>query len=324
MSADNFYLIRVHPDGGFAAVMGFASENDMPEATSNLERFIELEDALVWAADEYTEYGVDIHPECFGGIIDSMPVKSFTEPGQWLFSNTDVQEFEAYWASSQLETLANVIAEARGQEHDDLGYSELITSGYDTDFYENDVFAIRPYCWCDQTVKEHYPYCPPNFEHKPSGLTISWYKNAHRGITANQTFPGAKTWWSVINECVESISPPESLTDVRESLRERLSPRFVEDGFCGFAPPNGWLSLVEEIDATLQVNPNYRIAQVKEKFGGLRFYVEGITTKNEAQYIADMEYKSFSICQQCGCEDDTVARVNSGWIRTLCEKCGAL
>lgn len=64
MSADNYFLIRVHPNGGFAAVMGFASDENVPEARPDHEQYSTIEAALFAADDEYSEYGVSVHEEC--------------------------------------------------------------------------------------------------------------------------------------------------------------------------------------------------------------------------------------------------------------------
>lgn len=61
MSADNFYVIHDHPSGsGYCAVMGFASEED--DVTPNMDhrRFDSVRQALEWAQDEYSEYGVSV------------------------------------------------------------------------------------------------------------------------------------------------------------------------------------------------------------------------------------------------------------------------
>ena len=94
----------------------------------------------------------------------------------------------------------------------------------------------------------------------------------------------------------------------------------VNEGFCGFDPPDGWLDLVMEIDARLAAgNPDYRIAQVKEKFGGLRFYTCGLTS-DERLYVQEMETRSFGICQNCGTHAN-VGSVDAGWVATLCDVC---
>jgi len=60
-----------------------------------------------------------------------------------------------------------------------------------------------------------------------------------------------------------------------------------------------------------------RAAQVKEKFGGLRFYM---TSKNDEIHalVREAEQLSYEFCEECGKPGQTD---NKGWIRTLCEKC---
>ena len=55
--------------------------------------------------------------------------------------------------------------------------------------------------------------------------------------------------------------------------------------------------------------------QVKEKFGGLRFYVERATDK-QYDYITFAESMSYRTCEQCG---NTGKLYTNGWHRTLCE-----
>jgi hypothetical protein len=56
--------------------------------------------------------------------------------------------------------------------------------------------------------------------------------------------------------------------------------------------------------------------QVKEKFGGLRFYVHGGTDKHHA-LISFAEELSYKICEDCGAMQDTKT-YTQGWNRTLC------
>ena len=69
MSADNYYLVRKHPLGGFTYVMGFASDVDdddneiVPEATVSDPRFDTKEAAMSACMHEYAEYGYDYHWE---------------------------------------------------------------------------------------------------------------------------------------------------------------------------------------------------------------------------------------------------------------------
>lgn len=71
MSADNYYVVRIHPSGGFTYVMGFASdEEDEFEIPVEEGRFgwgmsfLSVKDAFQAACEDYSEYGVSVHPEC--------------------------------------------------------------------------------------------------------------------------------------------------------------------------------------------------------------------------------------------------------------------
>jgi len=66
--------------------------------------------------------------------------------------------------------------------------------------YENDVFEMYPYCWCD---KDDCQWCAgdaPNFIHKKTGATITWYKYIGRGMEISDG-----DWAEIFNECFESI-----------------------------------------------------------------------------------------------------------------------
>lgn len=85
---------------------------------------------------------------------------------------------------------------------------------------------------------------------------------------------------------------------------------------------DGWYDLLyklcEDIEAT---NPpeGFKIAQVKEKFGGLRFYV---TNATDAIYdlIRVAEEKAELTCEECGTMEDVAINAR-GYLRTLCQNC---
>jgi len=56
-------------------------------------------------------------------------------------------------------------------------------------------------------------------------------------------------------------------------------------------------------------------SQVKEKFGGLRFYVQAATDKHY-QYITFAESMSYRTCEECGNPGKTYT---DGWHMTLCD-----
>jgi hypothetical protein len=55
--------------------------------------------------------------------------------------------------------------------------------------------------------------------------------------------------------------------------------------------------------------------QIKEKFGGLRFYVQAATDKHY-NYISFAESMSYRTCEQCGAPGKTYT---DGWHKTLCD-----
>ena len=55
--------------------------------------------------------------------------------------------------------------------------------------------------------------------------------------------------------------------------------------------------------------------QVKEKFGGLRFYVQAATDKHYS-YISFAESMSYRTCEECGAPGKTYT---DGWHMTLCD-----
>jgi hypothetical protein len=77
---------------------------------------------------------------------------------------------------------------------------------------------------------------------------------------------------------------------------------------------DGWASLVQPL-IDLCEREGVAIAQIKEKFGALRFYVDGASPEVYAQ-IEAAETASRTICEVCG----AAGRMRDGpWIRTLCD-----
>ena len=77
----------------------------------------------------------------------------------------------------------------------------------------------------------------------------------------------------------------------------------------------GWSSLIDKIYDNLR--PETYVMQVKEKFGGLRFYVGGATQK-EFAIIEKAEELSYEICEECG--KPGILREDLGWKLTLCDE----
>ena len=92
---------------------------------------------------------------------------------------------------------------------------------------------------------------------------------------------------------------------------------------CWGFPGDGWEPLIrelsEKIEAHNKQNPKNPVeaVQVKEKFGGLRFYVHG-APEEIWDLIQEAEEKSFRICEFCGKPGKPRS---TGWIKTLCDEC---
>lgn len=92
-----------------------------------------------------------------------------------------------------------------------------------------------------------------------------------------------------------------------------------------FCCENGWYEILDTLSAQLtQLAKDDKIeievAQVKEKFGTLRFYVYGATEK-AYEYIEAAEVKSQTVCEYCGAKALNGARGVPNWLKTLCEEC---
>ena len=84
----------------------------------------------------------------------------------------------------------------------------------------------------------------------------------------------------------------------------------------------GWKNLIKELDSKMSaIDPDYTIEQIKEKFGGLRYYFSSNSHNADAMYDLEGKYeeKSFKICEYCGSEKDVTT--DGGWLKTFCKNC---
>ena len=119
-------------------------------------------------------------------------------------------------------------------------------------------------------------------------------------------------------------------------FRDRNKSMQVSCMCWGFAHGDGWYDIVESLCSNIQSHVDWKrrqhpelsdeefnekhqvvAAQVKEKFGGLRFYVENCDDYIRGA-VAVTESMSHRICEDCG---DKGHRRSGGWVRTLCDGC---
>ncbi len=101
----------------------------------------------------------------------------------------------------------------------------------------------------------------------------------------------------------------------------------------GFDCGDGWYWLVDNLCNCIQqyIDNNKHLSisqmvydsvvatQVKEKFGGLRFYYTGgDETIDGMVWLA--EHLSYNICEKCG-STQNVTQNTEGWVYTLCKTC---
>jgi hypothetical protein len=125
-------------------------------------------------------------------------------------------------------------------------------------------------------------------------------------------------------------------------VSDRIATTWGKQVACGLGWKDLIFNLVERIDkvwegfSSWKPHECWQLNQVKEKFGGLRFYV-GIPMKKEDsdseelvkdfekrcdetyRLINNAEARSTKICEKCGQQGKALS-VN-GWLSTLCEAC---
>lgn len=97
--------------------------------------------------------------------------------------------------------------------------------------------------------------------------------------------------------------------------------KYIKDA-CASYP--GWAPLIRCIDETIKnTDPNYEVQQIKEKFGGLRFYFGCQSIFDINKIVNNIAGQSSKLCDNCGTSKEVTSKANEGsyWIRTLCEKC---
>lgn len=110
-----------------------------------------------------------------------------------------------------------------------------------------------------------------------------------------------------------------------EALKAKHPELFKDGPRAGFWIGDGWMTMVETLCAVIdhyiknrvpeELRGDLYVAQVKEKFGGLAFYMNASTPFIEGA-IAQAEIMSYHICEDCGLPG---RKRNGTYIRTLCD-----
>lgn len=101
---------------------------------------------------------------------------------------------------------------------------------------------------------------------------------------------------------------------------ERKNPfrsKIKDVGFFSVGP--GWYGLVANcILDCIDAGWNKQICQVKEKFGGLRFYINAAPPIVH-EIISEYEELSYKTCEKCSSTKDVTSK--GRWVTTLCKSC---
>lgn len=123
--------------------------------------------------------------------------------------------------------------------------------------------------------------------------------------TLVEEYPDLYGWYGKDPDTIEGPPPPIALF--------------------GFSVGDGWYELLDSLSETLdKLDVELEAVQVKEKFGGLRFYHNGVSADEERKAYMAMgairhaENMSFHVCEECGASAELRTE---GWYRTLCDEC---
>jgi hypothetical protein len=117
-------------------------------------------------------------------------------------------------------------------------------------------------------------------------------------------------------------------TELEKKLVDRF--KFLQRGeddrtpyyMFGIECSDGWFDLLyktfEGIEKILEQDSNFRITQIKEKWGSIRIYTN-FTNDPIDSLINKAELESEKICEDCG-KKGKIINYN-GWLRCQCTKC---
>ena len=121
--------------------------------------------------------------------------------------------------------------------------------------------------------------------------------------------------------------------ELQEKLYEKYPKIFAqkdlpmsESALCwGCQCGDGWFDLIDTLCHDIQdyINKHkleqVEVTTVKEKFGGLRFYIDKGFNDGLYNIIQKAEDDSYTICEHCGSEAEN--QKIHGWMVTLCKSC---
>jgi hypothetical protein len=128
------------------------------------------------------------------------------------------------------------------------------------------------------------------------------------------------------------MSYTEQEYDAFEKRMTEQFPKMFSNPYGGFAVGSGWWPIIEKLCTNIQSHIDWKneqkekyqrgegckqvvVAQIKEKFGGLRFYYDG-GDDTISGMVRMAEVWADASCEECGAPGQ---RRSGGWVRTLCD-----
>jgi hypothetical protein len=106
----------------------------------------------------------------------------------------------------------------------------------------------------------------------------------------------------------------------------------MEDKYLFASCGNGWKEIIRNTDEKLKyIDPEYKIAQIKEKFGGLRYYFDvsfesydDVRREIMDDVVRAAEHEASRTCELCGASkasDKVEIRVHKYFYFGYCQSC---
>ena len=111
-----------------------------------------------------------------------------------------------------------------------------------------------------------------------------------------------------------------TLMDELQLKIEELKKKIVPEYWKSIDVDEGWYRIIVDCDKELTaIDPNYQIFQIKQKFGGLRYYVQpsqSDTLKAMNEVISKYEAIAAKTCEATG-KPGILMKSIGGWYKTL-------
>jgi len=125
------------------------------------------------------------------------------------------------------------------------------------------------------------------------------------------------------------MTSEEKYDEFVKRMEEKYTKMFSQP-YGGFAVGEGWWPIIESLCANIQSHTDWWnknretrpvveqvvVEQIKEKFGGLRFYYQGGDDQISGM-VRMAEAWANASCETCGCP---ATKQTTGWIKNVCDK----